>query len=55
MTEIEIQQHIEQCRLGNRMSQARIFAQFRNYALTVCNRYAATQEEAKEVLNDAFF
>ena len=55
MTEIEIQQHIEQCRLGNRMSQARIFAQFRNYALTVCNRYAATHEEAKEVLNDAFF
>ena len=55
MTEIEIQQHIEQCRLGNRISQARIFTQFRNYALTVCNRYAATQEEAKEVLNDAFF
>jgi RNA polymerase sigma factor (sigma-70 family) len=55
MTELELQKHIENCRSGNRTSQARIFGQFRNYALTVCTRYAATNEEAKEVLNDAFF
>ena len=55
MTESELQQHIENCRSGNRTSQERIFGQFRNYALTVCSRYAATHEEAKEVLNDAFF
>ncbi len=55
MTEIELQQHIENCRSGNRTSQERVFGQFRNYALTVCSRYAATNEEAKEVLNDAFF
>lgn len=55
MTELEIQQHIEQCRTGSRTSQERIFAQFRNYALTVCSRYAGTHEEAKEVMNDAFF
>jgi RNA polymerase sigma factor (sigma-70 family) len=55
MTEKELQQHIENCRSGNRLSQERIFGQFRNYALTVSSRYAATQEEAKEVINDAFF
>ncbi len=55
MTEKELHQHIENCRSGNRQSQERIFRQFRNYALTVCFRYAATQEEAKEVVNDAFF
>ena len=55
MTEKEIQQLIEGCRAGERTSQQRIYAQFRNYALSVCSRYATTQEDAREVVNDAFF
>jgi RNA polymerase sigma-70 factor (ECF subfamily) len=55
MTERELNQLVESCRSGERTSQQRLYAHFHNYALTVCSRYAATQDEAKEVLNDAFF
>ena len=55
MTEKDLAQLVESCRQGDRTSQQRLYAQFHNYALTVCSRYAATADEAKEVLNDAFF
>ena len=55
MTEQELAKLIEGCRAGERMSQQRIYQHFYSYALSVCGRYAATLEEAKEVLNDAFF
>jgi RNA polymerase sigma factor (sigma-70 family) len=55
MTESDLKQLIEGCRNGERASQHKIYTHFYNYALSVCNRYAATHEEAKEILNDSFF
>jgi RNA polymerase sigma factor (sigma-70 family) len=55
MTEAELTQYIDGCRRGERTSQYKVYTHFYSYALSVCSRYAATQEEAKEVLNDAFF
>jgi RNA polymerase sigma factor (sigma-70 family) len=55
MTEAELTQYIDGCRRGERTSQYKVYTHFYSYALSVCSRYAATQEEAKEILNDAFF
>jgi RNA polymerase sigma factor (sigma-70 family) len=55
MTDQELSKLIEGCRAGERACQNRIYKHFYGYALSVCGRYAATSEEAKEVLNDAFF
>jgi RNA polymerase sigma-70 factor (ECF subfamily) len=55
MSDKNLQQIIEGCRAGDRTSQQHLYSHFRNYALTVCSRYAATLDEAKEVLNDSFF
>ena len=55
MTEKDLNLLVESCRTGERTSQQRLYTHFHNYALTVCSRYAATTDEAKEVLNDAFF
>ena len=55
MTESDLKQLIEGCRNGERTSQHKIYTHFYSYALSVCTRYAATHEEAKEILNDSFF
>lgn len=55
MSDKELEKLIAGCREGERASQYRIYAQFYNYALSVCYRYAANMEEAKEILNDAFY
>lgn len=55
MTDQELSRLIEGCRTGDRTCQNRIYTHFFSYGLSVCGRYAATQEEAREVLNDAFF
>jgi RNA polymerase sigma factor (sigma-70 family) len=55
MTESELTQLIEGCRKGERSSQHKVYTHFYSYVLSVCARYAATQEEAKEVLNDSFY
>ena len=55
MTDQELSQLIEGCRAGERICQQKIYKHFFIYGLSVCGRYAATQEEAREVMNDAFF
>jgi RNA polymerase sigma factor (sigma-70 family) len=55
MIEKELERHIEGCKKGERASQHSVYAHFYGYALSVCNRYAANLDEAKEILNDAFF
>ena len=55
MTDKDLSQLIESCRKGERSSQHKVYTHFYGYVLSVCTRYSATQEEAKEVLNDAFF
>jgi RNA polymerase sigma factor (sigma-70 family) len=55
MSDKELALLIEGCRNGERHSQNKLYLHFYNYAMTVCYRYASTIEEAKEILNDAFF
>jgi RNA polymerase sigma factor (sigma-70 family) len=54
MTDKELDKLIMGCREGHRASQERVYTHFYNYALSVCFRYAAHLDEAKEILNDAF-
>jgi RNA polymerase sigma-70 factor (ECF subfamily) len=46
--------HIEKCALNSRESQKKIYTSFYGYAMAVCDRYANTQDDAVEILNDGF-
>ncbi len=54
MTKDELQEIISGCRAGNRLSQKALYRQFFRYGMSVCNRYTRSNDEAKEMLNDAF-
>lgn len=54
MTKTELQDIINGCRAGNRLSHKQLYRQFYHYGMNVCNRYARSEEEAEEMLNDAF-
>lgn len=54
MTKDELQNVINGCRVGNRLSQKALYRQFFRYGMNLCNRYAHSKEEAEEMLNDAF-
>lgn len=55
MTEKELSILLEGCRSGERLSQQHVYRHFYSYVMAVCSRYAGNSDEAKEVLNDAFF
>ena len=50
----ELNDHIKGCALNKRESQKKIYGSFYTYAMTICNRYAGSEEDAVEVLNDSF-
>jgi RNA polymerase sigma-70 factor, ECF subfamily len=54
MDKDELQQVIKGCQLGNRLHQKQLYKHFYRYGMNVCHRYARTDEEAEEMLNDAF-
>lgn len=54
MTKDDLQDVINGCLLGNRISQKALYRHFYSYGMNVCNRYARSEEEAEEMLNDAF-
>lgn len=54
MTQDELKNIINGCRKGNRLSQKALYRQFYRYGMNVCNRYAQSEAEAEEMLNDAF-
>ena len=54
MTKDDLQEVINGCLLGNRLSQKTLYRHFYSYGMNVCNRYARSEEEAEEMLNDAF-
>lgn len=54
MTKDELQEMVNGCRRGNRLSQKQLYRQFYRYGMNVCNRYARSEEEAEEMMNDAF-
>lgn len=45
---------IEGCQESDPVQQEQLYKLFYNFGLTICTRYAYTQEEAREILNDAF-
>jgi RNA polymerase sigma factor (sigma-70 family) len=47
-------QLIEGCLKGNARSQHRLFQRFAGKMMTVCRRYACDQNEAEDMLQDAF-
>ncbi len=50
----ELTYHVEACGLNNRESQKILYGSFYGYAMAICDRYANTQEDAVEILNDGF-
>jgi RNA polymerase sigma-70 factor (ECF subfamily) len=50
----EFDLHIKGCAQNLRTSQKKIYTSFYSHALEVCERYAATHDEAVEILNKGF-
>jgi RNA polymerase sigma-70 factor (ECF subfamily) len=42
------------CRNGDRVSQKRLYQQFYGFGMSVCHRYAHSEEEAEEMCHDGF-
>jgi RNA polymerase sigma-70 factor (ECF subfamily) len=54
LTPRELSEHIEGCVRNSRESQKIIYSSFYGYALTICERYAGTNDDIIEILNDGF-
>jgi RNA polymerase sigma factor (sigma-70 family) len=50
----ELLEHIDGCSRNSRESQKKIYHAFYGYAMSVCDRYADTPDDAIEMMNDAF-
>lgn len=55
MNDTKLNQIIEGCRRRERVAQHELYGLFYTFALSVGRRYVASTEEAREVVNDAFF
>ena len=54
MTKNELNLIINGCRRGDRLSQKHLYQNFYKYGMNISHRYARTEAEAEEMLNDAF-
>ncbi len=54
LSEQELEKHIRGCALNNRESQKTLYSSFYGYAMSICHRYTALEEDANEILNDGF-
>ena len=54
LTARELSEHIDGCVKNNRESQKIIYCSFYSYAMSICDRYAGTNDDALEILNDGF-
>ena len=50
----EFARHINGCRRNKRESQKKIYSAFYEHAIAICNSYAATPEDAIEIVNNGF-
>jgi RNA polymerase sigma factor (sigma-70 family) len=50
----DLENTLEGCKNGSRLSQKRLYQQFFGYAMSVSMRYANNREEAQEVCQDSF-
>ena len=55
MTNRQIENLVQKCREGDRLSQREVYEHFYAIVFSVCLRYAGSKEEAKELTNDAFY
>jgi len=53
-TDSKLPEILRGCRRGREASQIALYRHFYAYGLSICLRYSASQESAKEILNDAF-
>lgn len=54
LTQEDLNIHIRGCALNSRESQKKIYNAFYGYAMSVCDCYAANEEDAMEIMNDGF-
>jgi RNA polymerase sigma factor (sigma-70 family) len=54
MTLEELEQLLDGCKNGNRLSQKRLYQQFYGYGMSVSMRFGQNREEAQEICNDSF-
>jgi RNA polymerase sigma-70 factor (ECF subfamily) len=50
----ELKYHVAECALNKRESQKILYNSFYGYAMAICDRYAGTQDDALEIMNDGF-
>ena len=50
----QINQLIQDCIAGNRLSQNQLYKQFASKMFAVCLRYAKNREEAEEIVQEGF-
>lgn len=55
MTEEALSKCLEGCRKNDRQSQKALYQALYGYAMSICVRYAGSQAEAAELVNDGFF
>ncbi len=54
LTAEELNLQIRGCALNQRESQKKLYNSFYGYAMSICDRYTSREEDASEILNDAF-
>lgn len=54
MTKEALSAMIQGCRKGNRLNQKELYKHFFHYGMNVCSRYARSDAEAEEMMNDTF-
>jgi RNA polymerase sigma-70 factor (ECF subfamily) len=54
LTAGELTEHVQGCVRNSRESQEKIYGSFYGYAMSICERYAGSYEDAVEILNDGF-
>ncbi len=46
---------IRLCKRGDRWAQSQLYQRYYRFGMGICRRYASNEEEAREIVNDAFF
>lgn len=54
MNQLNLEEILLGCSRDNRLSQKQLYKMYYNYGMRICSRYARSDEEAQEMLNDAF-
>jgi RNA polymerase sigma-70 factor (ECF subfamily) len=50
----DISSILRNCKKNNRLAQKELYRQFYSYSMSICMRYARSEEDAVEIMNDGF-